>query len=93
MCESPGLENGYGKISKVWGGRSQVLRLPGIGGSDYGARAPLPSMPRSAAMAIEQQLAEDYELLDKTTATSAMTGCRWCFYAYRALQGKEKQRV
>jgi len=43
------------------------------------------------AMAIEQQLAEDYALLDKTTAASDMTGCSWCFYAYRPLYGKEKQ--
>ena len=45
------------------------------------------------AMAIEQQLAEDYALLDKTTATSDMTGCSWCFYAYHPLQEKEKQRA
>ena len=45
------------------------------------------------AMAIEQQLAEDYALLDKATATSDMTGCSWCLYAYHPLQGKEKQRA
>jgi hypothetical protein len=45
------------------------------------------------AMAIEQQLAEDYALLDKTTATNALSGCSWCFYAYRPLHSKEKQRA
>jgi 2-polyprenyl-3-methyl-5-hydroxy-6-metoxy-1,4-benzoquinol methylase len=42
------------------------------------------------AMAIEQQLAEDYALLDKTTAISDMTRASWCFYAYRPLNVKEK---
>jgi 2-polyprenyl-3-methyl-5-hydroxy-6-metoxy-1,4-benzoquinol methylase len=45
------------------------------------------------AMAIAQQLAEEYEILDKNTATSDMTGLSWCFYAYRPLNVKEKQRA
>ena len=38
------------------------------------------------AMAIEQQLAEDYALLDKTTATHDMTRRSWCVYVYRPLK-------
>jgi hypothetical protein len=45
------------------------------------------------AMALEQQLAEDYALLDKTTATNDMSGCSWCFYAYHPLNAKESQGV
>jgi len=45
----------------------------------------------TTAMALEQQLAEDYALLDKTTATSDMAGDSWCFYAYRPRHIKEKQ--